>query len=561
MSYVVPNNRLVIFKDIPIERNYQHSLYFTNQTAQSNYFSNASRIKYTFNDMSHIRVTTPGNKIRVEININDLYDCNYLAITNRDTTSQKTFYCFIDNVEYVNENVSEISYSIDVLQTWMFEYSTAGVLHNMCFVEREHVRNDSIGVNLLPEPVQLGYYEIDAVDKIDYGDDSWYIVFQSTADVINGVVGALTTPPPQYVFGIMQTAEFLAYPCSAVLDSAVKSEIENLLAIVGIFSRSNAILSCYMSPYNLLPENAWIYNGTGYDHVSDGGRTLSLDSAFKTSHRITLTPGYDGFTPKNNKLLTHPYCFFTGTACEGESIQYKFEDFNDTSNIYFHVYTDGSAKPRAACIPMRYPAPNSTQLQLTFKEMGNALTLSSFPECTWATNDIGAKIIQGIIGTGITALSRGLVYNNSTNTINYADSTKQNTPDVKLTPLGKGIADTIGNVSFGSAIGTYNGNGSINYASKQFGFFFYRTHIRNELAQVIDNFFTMFGYSVNTLKYPSFHNRRYWTYLKTRGCTVSAGIPNDDADAICDIFDNGVTFWDVSSGATVGDYTPTNSTI
>lgn len=42
------------------------------------------------------------------------------------------------------------------MQTWFFD-----VTLEQCFVEREHVMNDTIGANLQPEPVDLGDYVYD----------------------------------------------------------------------------------------------------------------------------------------------------------------------------------------------------------------------------------------------------------------------------------------------------------------------------------------------------------------------------------------------------------------
>ena len=58
----------------------------------------------------------------------------------------KWFYAFITNVEYINNETSEITIEIDVMQTWHFDYTV-----NQCFVEREMAATDDIGGNLVPE--------------------------------------------------------------------------------------------------------------------------------------------------------------------------------------------------------------------------------------------------------------------------------------------------------------------------------------------------------------------------------------------------------------------------
>lgn len=580
MSYVVPNNRLVIFRDIPIERNYQHSLYFTNQTSQSNYFSNASRIKYTFNDMSHIRVTTPGRKIRVEININDLYDCNYLAITNRNTNSPKTFYCFIDNVEYVNENVSEISYSIDVLQTWMFQYSTAGVLNNMCFVEREHVRNDTVGANLVDENLNTG----DLINGAIRYDTALFtnirMVLMTTAGLDEG--GVLFPAVPKYFNGTCHAMTLGIFNPSAVDQAGELNRLRQLLTDMSIFNRTNTIVNFIMMPLRMIAQ----YNASWEDSITD---------ADLGSYNPGFSPTLGTYTPKNNKLLTYPYTFFTVDNHEGTVKEFKYEMFPRNNTQMFEAYCDFSPEPSVTLVPRGYGQPDLTTYQ--DEDMSNAIKFTNFPKCTYAVNDLAAKFVQAGIGVAIGAATKGLSIglpggnweqqmpniptmgagdvpllgeskqiqpkNRPIVEIPELDSVNNPAKQIKarLKPLGALTLGSIARSLFTSRIDSYAGNGNILIAMDKLGFEYRQHYIRPEIAKIIDDYFTMYGYAVNTLKYPSFHNRRYWTYIKTRGCTVSAGIPNDDADAICDIFDNGVTFWDVSSGATVGDYTASNTTI
>lgn len=579
MSYVVPNNRLVIFRDIPIERNYQHSLYFTNQMAQSNYFSNASRIKYTFNDMSHIRVTTPGRKIRVEININDLYDCNYLAITNRNTNSPKTFYCFIDNVEYVNENVSEITYSIDVLQTWLFQFSTAGVLNNMCFVEREHVRDDTIGANLVDENLNTGDL-VNGRVTTDGFFTNYRMVIICTGDVDS--LGALVPAVGRYYNGTYHSITLGVYDPTDADQITVLNNIYNKLAEMSIFNRTNTIVNFLMLPNRMI--------STGTDNWAS-----SMIRANLGSFTPSFTPTLGGYSPKNNKLLTYPYTFFTVDNHEGTVKEFKYEMFAPNVTEKFHYYCDFSPEPSVTVVPNGYGQPDLTGN--ADYDMSNAIRFSNFPKCTYAVNDLAAKFVQAGIGLAIGAATKGIsitlpggnweqqypniptmgagdvpLLNESRQIqtknrpfveIPELDSVSNPTKQIKarLKPLGALTLGAISKGLLGSRIDSFVGNGNILLPMGEMGFEYRQRYIRPEIAKIIDDYFTMYGYAVNTLKYPSFHNRRYWTYLKTRGCTVSAGIPNDDADAICDIFDNGVTFWDVSSGATVGDYTQTNSTI
>ena len=95
------------------------------------------------------------------------------------------------------------------------------------------------------------------------------------------------------------------------------------------------------------------------------------------------------------------------------------------------------------------------------------------------------------------------------------------------------------------------------YANKDFDFTLTTQVLRPEIAKTIDNYFTMFGYKVNTLKIPNVRNRPHWTYIKTRGCNIKGSMPVDDIATIEDIVDNGITFW--RNINEVGDYSLDNS--
>ena len=69
------------------------------------------------------------------------------------------------------------------------------------------------------------------------------------------------------------------------------------------------------------------------------------------------------------------------------------------------------------------------------------------------------------------------------------------------------------------------------------------TKITPEYAEIIDNYFTCFGYATHIVKVPNITCRRYWNYIKTVGCTISGNVPADAEDQIVAIYDKGITFW------------------
>ena len=152
--YIEPNTTIKILRNCPLDTTYDHTIYFSGETEQINYFT--SLVKYALNTQTYQRVNR--NRMRVQYKADYLYDCNYLMFQNTNY-GDKWFYAFIKSVEYVNNITSEIEYEIDVMQTWFFDYTLG-----QSFVEREHSSTDEIGDNTVPENLEIGDYVTDDFD-------------------------------------------------------------------------------------------------------------------------------------------------------------------------------------------------------------------------------------------------------------------------------------------------------------------------------------------------------------------------------------------------------------
>ena len=107
-----------------------------------------------------------------------------------------------------------------------------------------------------------------------------------------------------------------------------------------------------------------------------------------------------------------------------------------------------------------------------------------------------------------------------------------------------------------TARGNTNG-GDINTCSGRNCFSFYKMCIKQEYARIIDDYFSMYGYKVNSVKIPNVTGRSTWNYVKTIDCNITGNIPQQDLQEIKNIFDNGVTFW--HSPYTFLNYSATNT--
>lgn len=141
---VTPQGQIYLCKT-PLVSDYKHQLTFSNLQSQLSYFN--SKIEKTFDNYTYIK---HDNMIKVGENIDNIINCNYLFYKNTGFTN-KYYFCFVTNMEYINENCTAIYFTTDVFQTWQFD-----IKYHPCFVEREHVNDDTIGLHTVEENLNVG---------------------------------------------------------------------------------------------------------------------------------------------------------------------------------------------------------------------------------------------------------------------------------------------------------------------------------------------------------------------------------------------------------------------
>lgn len=160
MAYIVPNSDIVLIKNMNLDPSYSDTIWFDplqdGASGQRDWF--LARAYRRFNAQSYTRVN--GNTVRLEANAEDLYDVNYMMFRNT-AYGNKWFYAFVLRSDYVNDNTTQITFEIDVMQTWLFE-----AVLEPCFVEREHSATDVAGDNLLAEPVERGDIICQALEAV-----------------------------------------------------------------------------------------------------------------------------------------------------------------------------------------------------------------------------------------------------------------------------------------------------------------------------------------------------------------------------------------------------------
>lgn len=513
---ITPQTNIRLLK-LPFTLDNKNQLTFSTLSAQTNYFTGLSHL-----EMENATYQRKDNVIRYNAHIDDIINYNYVMYQN-EAYSNKWFYAFIINMRYVNDNLTEIEIQTDYFQTWQFDI----VYHNM-FVEREHVNDDTVGAHTIPENLETGEYKIDQLLKYNFNSIS-YIV-QATEYITETSETPIVTN-----FGGVPYAG-TAYICSNL------TQLANVLqGFQG--EKIDSIINVYMCP------TAIIQNSNESLEYSGQNDAINLE------YSLVKPTSLDGYTPKNKKLLTFPYCFLNVSNNNGSINSYLYELFN-TSNCRFVIKGVPVVGASIKCCPYEYK--NSGE---SINE-DEGLMCGKFPTLSWSKDAFTNWLTQNSVNIGI-GVASDLLNIISGAGLMLASPATAPAGASSIVNSGVSIANTIGSVyqhslTPNTAKGNTNG-GDINSCTDTNSFFFYQMSIREEYAKIIDDFFSMYGYKVNQLKTPNVTGRQNWNYVKTIGCNITGNFPQQDLQALKDMFDNGVTFWHNSS--TFLNYSSSNNIV
>lgn len=126
------------------------------------------------------------------------------------------------------------------------------------------------------------------------------------------------------------------------------------------------------------------------------------------------------------------------------------------------------------------------------------------------------------------------------------------------------IANTIGQfrqASLMPQIQGGNNSGDVNFSSDKNTFVIRRMRCKKEFMQIIDDYFTRFGYAIKKLDTPHLTGRRNWNYVQI-GTSESIGygdVPSSYMEQINNACRKGVTIWHTHDN--IGDFSLDNSII
>lgn len=514
---ITPDSNVKLIK-CPLELNQNQQLDFANANAQFAYFNSLPKIE--FDKFTYVH---KDQAIRVPANIESIINYNYVIYWN-ENFGQKWFYCAIERMEFVNPNMTLVYIKTDVWQTWMFDLKM-----KQCFVEREHVADDTIGAHTVPEGLECGNYVINGnCGYSSLGDID--IIFQVT-EILSDF-----NPPSEFGNGGNYNGIFSGLSLISAEDiPSARYVIQKYQA-----GKSDAIVSIFYAPKKITSYNS-------NQSFRDGNVKINFLKSVPVAQAlgtITVTrPNQLGklngnrYTPKNNKLFTYPYCYTRLSNNVGQDAIYHYEDFA-SGTAQFSVTGALGQGCSIHAIPLnQYKGTNRSEGVYDY-----GIVATKLPILGWASDYYTNWETQQAINLPLQTINEGanaigsFLSGNLGGTIssifNMVTNATSQVYTAQLTP----------NQSRGNA-----NSSDIVFSDGMANLVLTPYSIRAEYARIIDGYFDMYGYKVNTVKVPQWNSRPTWNYIKTIGATFEVDCPQEDAAELKRMFDEGLTIWHIPS--------------
>lgn len=515
--------------NVPFDREYTNVRYFGTVAEQTAWMLSRVVVDGELQPRTFAR---QDGALLVELSIDSCYNINYVMYDNNQIAN-KYFYCFVTRVEYVSEKVTRLYIKTDVFQTWYLS-----TVWKPSFVEREHVADDAKFMHTYPEMLETGDYINHAVSHSGVLENLHYFVIStkrrydsyaeedaSGSEQVNGLWAGLK---------IISFGESW-YNCKLWLTNMSNA------------GQADAIQAVFVAPSCLYDFSSLDFSGMGsYGCLVEtaNGANQNISWELISNHK---PDSIDGYTPKNNKLFCHPYCHLLVTNNSGNFAKFNFEFFTyKDAPIILKLQGGLSVNPIIRCYPSAY--------ENALADYSSGIVLSGYPLLAYAYSAFQAYLAENAVTLPVTLASSGLSL--------VAGAATGN--PIAIAGGVIGVAGALGQIYERSiqppqAVGEMGGAPQIGNGKMKFTAM--TKTIRAEYAKKIDDFFTMYGYRVNSVKIPAI-SRPSFNYVKTIGANLvpatGKSVPMDDMEELAKIFDKGVTLWKTSD---IGNYDLANGVI
>ena len=561
---MVRESKIIIAQGIKLDNDYKNVLSYTQQEMLDLVNSNDHKLAIA-TDYSFIRQEK--NMVQVGFPYSTVCNANYMAFQNKDYNN-RWFFAFIRDVEYVNDRTVNIVFDIDV---WSTFYGDLSIMK--CFVEREHVNNDTIGLHTVPENIDTG----DMVCETEIVDSSL------SSDLLNYWIGVYTdwlpldsgtwawTKKAGYQFdGItaynknvgghslllfqLKTRESGTIDWNTHVPDL--TDLKDFIATCNIDGHIEDIKDIFILPNGLFESGD--YSERTVERDVPDAQPIFLRIFKYYIAKQSLTPKYwtmnipkvhsfNGITIKNNKCYCYPYNYLLVTNNQGNQNIYKYEFFGNSQNATFRTELGATIGCSGRTVPTNYLGIETNN--------DESLPLGKFPTCGWTADSYTNYLTQQAVNlpTKLLTMAGGTGFALATGNFVGAGAL-----------LGGGSISLLNEFRNEGLKPNIEGGG--NTADIVFGtdnntFSYKCMRSKKEDIEIIDKYFTRYGYKINETKTPNLTGRTYWNYIKIGGNDrfASGNIQTKFLDTINEIAQKGTTIW--HSHDNIGNFDLNNSIV
>lgn len=555
------NSKIILAKGIRIDRDYVNVLNYT-ENQMLTLLQSSTHLVASASDYQFIR---SDNTISTNFTYEQCLQANYIAFQNPDY-SNKWFFAWIDDVHYVGNYNTRISFTIDSWTTWFSDWTA-----KKCFVKRHHVNDDTIGLNRVPENLAVNdVIEIDV--NTDNGLIEYYIVMETDWIFNDNTIGYSDGRNGKQFSGITPYNGLISGHQYIIFDTG--TELSNIANVYNYIKRTidrtnleghiNDIRNLFVIPKNVIKvanltkHTAYVTQVADSEKIEfytlDNTSTIGIPvSGEHYTYTVNKNTSFTGYTPKNNKVFTYPWNYLYVTNNTGSYNIYKYEDFYNQATCTFDISLALTIGVSGKLAPTNYKGQSI--------DLDNGIALGKYPTFSWTSDAFtnwltsqAVNISTSIIG-GMSPLSN-------------KDMETQMSGDIASYNVGlgiaKGIANTIGSFYSASLKPNIDGGtntGDVNFTRTRNTFYFRRMMATLENIKIADDYFTRFGYAINRLELPNITGRTYWNYIEIGDteCIGYGAVPSKYMDIINKACRRGITVW--HNHANVGDFSLNNTIV
>lgn len=588
----IPSGEIYLLHNVPLSADYQHTFDFSDKNEQFNYWK--GYIKNTLSNYTYVRKER--EYLTVERTMTELEDVNYLIFRSND--GERLYYAFVLNKIYVNPVTTNIVFTLDVMQTYLFDFEWKPSYIKQGHVDRWTADHKPI-YSKTDEGLDYGTeYSIENAFRIEQEKEViWALVTMTDYSSLasEGAIVENTKVFPgsspfacfivpialgsasvlmQFKWGDRTISDFNTF-LKSMLNSAMGNFIKSIVilpynpliesvTITGntatIVEKSTVYLDTVTISDSVLlvvkqDSNVLMYDVAGEKMVLARDEwDLGLENSLPTPEEWEELKKNPRTTKRDkrfeSKLLCSPYRY--NLLCDWRTSPVIFKNeymTTDKLEIQFNYALSHNApfrywikdykkdpEGRYTCLsqPMGLEMPIISDQYYTYM-LENKNTI----QANITNTAIGgvANTLNGIIsGAGVGGIGGAIFGGLSGATASAINLQAQiRSENAKQNDI-KSKSDAVLN----------SVDSSFNINDKNYAITFYRMRICCENEEILSEIFNMTGYKVNRVEVPNTRSRVRFNYLQTLGANIVGSINQEDLTKIKNIFDTGITIWHYS---------------